>query len=89
MIRFCLTKSKKKYLLRLLGKSRNPSATGTDTHSWNSFDASDIMKSNVDDVYGDRAIFPLHRAVKIYTKDELYAEEMRQHCDHLKLLARR
>lgn len=74
---------------RLLGKFRSPIETGTVTHSWNSYDAADTMKSDVDDFYGDRAIFPLHRAVKIYTKDELYAEEMRQHCDHLKSLAKR
>lgn len=71
----------------MLGKSRNRIETGTGPHTWNSYDAADIMRSDAADVYNDRSIFPVHRAVKIYTKDELYAEEMRQHCNHLKSVA--
>lgn len=61
----------------------------TETFSWNSYDTDEIVKSNVDDIDGDRAIFPFHRVVKIYTTDELYADEMRKHCDHLEMLAKR
>lgn len=76
--------------LRLLKTTRKPIEVQkeTKTFSWNSYDANDIFTLKMDEIYGNRAIFPSHRTVKIFTEDELYAEEMRKHCDYLKMLAK-
>lgn len=74
----------------MLEKQRKPIEVGTGSLPWNSYNTDDvIIKSEMEDSHGDEAILPPHRVVKIYTEDEIYAREMRSHCDQLELLTKR
>lgn len=76
------------HVIRLLGKPRKLIGIHREEHLWNTYDPCDVIVSHSEDIYGERAIFPLHNALKLYTeKSNNLSEQMQKHCQELHLLA--
>lgn len=70
---------------RLLEKPRQCINTDTTDFHWNPIysDLPDFIKSNANDLYGNRAIFPLHSTLKTQSRHDTDLEFMHLHCNQL------
>lgn len=73
------------FLIRLLEKPRQSINIDTDDFNWNPnyTNLPGYEKSNAADLYGNRAIFPLHCTLKTQSRLDVDREFMHLHCNQL------
>lgn len=69
------------FAFRLLAKPRRLMEVHTDPHKWNQYECSDIM--HIENIYGDCAIFPTHKTLKLLPLNDAQNRKFRNHCKEL------